>query len=107
MTDKIDDGGPAFPQSEHSACTFFDGGKTCDGMSLRAYAAIKLRVPESGVDWLDDMIRRAKRDEFAGQALIGICQSEMGETEFLVEPEVLARAAYKMADAMLAARKTT
>lgn len=27
-----------------------------DGMSLRAYAAIRLRVPDSGVAWLDQMI---------------------------------------------------
>ena len=36
-----------------------------DGMSLREYAAIKLKVPESGTDWLDDMIRKSLRDELA------------------------------------------
>jgi hypothetical protein len=29
-------------------------------MSLRAYAAIHLRVPDSGMDWLDEMIRRSR-----------------------------------------------
>jgi hypothetical protein len=31
-----------------------------ENMSLRAYAAIHLRVPDSGIDWLDDMIRRSR-----------------------------------------------
>ena len=29
------------------------------GMTLRQYAAIKLKVPDSGTDWLDDMIRKS------------------------------------------------
>lgn len=33
------------------------------GMSLRQYAAIKLRVPNSGTDWLDEMINEARRME--------------------------------------------
>lgn len=31
-----------------------------EGMSLRTFAAIHLRVPDSGVDWLDAMIRRSR-----------------------------------------------
>ena len=29
-------------------------------MSLRVYAAVQLRVPESGIDWLDKMIERSR-----------------------------------------------
>lgn len=29
-------------------------------ISLRVYAAVQLRVPESGVDWLDKMIERSR-----------------------------------------------
>ena len=29
-------------------------------MSLRAWAAIQLRVPDSGIDWLDRMIERSR-----------------------------------------------
>lgn len=29
-------------------------------MSLRTFAAIHLRVPDSGIDWLDQMIRRSR-----------------------------------------------
>lgn len=60
MTDKKPDGGPAFPTVE------------LDGMSLRQYAVIKLRVPDSGVEWLDEMIRTSLRDQFAGQVVNGI-----------------------------------
>ena len=38
-----------------------------EGMSLRVYAAIQLRVPESGVEWLDKMIQRSRElDSRAG-----------------------------------------
>jgi hypothetical protein len=45
--------GPAFPS------TRMNGQE--EGMSLRQYAAIKLRVPDSGTDWLDDMIHEANK----------------------------------------------
>lgn len=32
-----------------------------NGMTLRQYAAIKLKVPNSGTDWLDEMIEEANR----------------------------------------------
>jgi hypothetical protein len=35
--------------------------KEPDGMSLRAYAAIHLRIPDSGIEWLDRMIRQARK----------------------------------------------
>jgi hypothetical protein len=97
-------GGPAFPIPEQQ---FTDGVMIVskqghDGMSLRTYAAIKLRVPNSGIAWLDDMIREAKRDEFAGQALAGICAS--GPTKAWHDAAI-AREAFNLADAMLAARK--
>jgi hypothetical protein len=31
-----------------------------EGMSLRTFAAIHLRVPDSGIDWLDAMIQRSR-----------------------------------------------
>lgn len=86
---KIDDGGSAFPLSTVT---------TCDGMTLRQYAAIKLCIPDSGTDWLDDMIRKAQRDRFAGQALANR-YSQDASNEKLV-----AKWAYQVADAMLEAR---
>ena len=46
-------GGPAFPS--HGSM----GEVVCEGMTLRQYAAIKLKVPESGTDWLDAMILKS------------------------------------------------
>lgn len=108
---------PAFPHIADVA-SFRDGVMvkqqvTSGGMTLRQYAAIRLRVPDSGLPWLDAMITRAKRDEFAGQALAGICanSSEVllrasaneadirGETRM---SQTYARESYEMADAMLA-----
>jgi len=59
-----------------------------NGMTLRQYAAIKLRAPNSGTDWLDELIRTSLRDEFAAKAMLSLPASK----------------AYVMADAMLAAR---
>jgi hypothetical protein len=42
------------------------------GMSLRQFAAIQLRVPDSGDEHIDSMIRQANRRDFAGQALAGL-----------------------------------
>ena len=49
-------GGPAFP-----APNLIIGGETQFGMTLRQYAAIHLKVPNSGTDWLDDMIKQANK----------------------------------------------
>ena len=61
---KFDDGGPAFPTLEEHG---FNSGEP--GMTLRQYAAIKLRVPNSGTDWLEEMIRTSLRDDLAAKAM--------------------------------------
>ena len=48
-----------------------------DGMSVRQYAAIHLRVPMSGTEWLDDMIREAQRNEFAARAITALAPEEI------------------------------
>ncbi|MDP2263254.1 MAG: hypothetical protein Q8K24_08860 [Hydrogenophaga sp.] len=88
-------GGPAFP------CDVFDG-KThviATGLTLRAYAAIKLRVPDSGAEWLDEMIRKSLRDEFAAKAMQAFLTR--GANNFIV----CTNDAYEMADDMLAAAR--
>lgn len=71
-----ENGGPAFPVSTRAED--FDGGYghqdgattyQFGGMSLRQYAAIHLRVPMSGTDWLDEMIRKAQWDHCAALAM--------------------------------------
>ena len=96
-----DDGDLAFP-------TGYPSHFSQHGMSLRTYAAIKLCVPESGIDWLDDMIRQSQRDRFAGQVLAArIASAEMPDHEQTERTvgEVLARDAFQFADAMIAERK--
>jgi len=57
----IVDGGPAFPKHEHDPnCVHFCCYGLQDGMSLRAYAAIQLCIPNSGIDWLDAMITESQ-----------------------------------------------
>lgn len=50
---------------------------TMSGMTLREYAAIHLRVPNSGTPWLDDMIQQSRRDVFAGQAMQGFIEGHI------------------------------
>jgi hypothetical protein len=64
--------GPRTPKPESQAPPIpvvYEKGEL-ESMSLRAYAAIHLRVPDSGIDWLDEMIRRSRdldtRSEDAG-----------------------------------------
>ena len=72
------------------------------GMSLREYAAIKLKVPNSGTDWLDDMIRQSLKDYFAAKAMQGL----LANPECPLKPlDEVPQASYKMADAMLKARE--
>lgn len=52
----LDKDGPAFP-AENAL------GHTSTGMSVREYAAIHLKVPDSGVDWLDEMIQESKKNQ--------------------------------------------
>jgi hypothetical protein len=97
MSDQIEDGGPAFP--EHAGGMFGEHVTRTRGMTLRQYAAIHLRVPQSGLPWLDEMIDQARWDAFAGQALAGlIAACKTAET-----PERLALGAHAVAAAMIEA----
>lgn len=91
-------GGPAFPNGHDvTQGQFAPHG----GMTLRQYAAIKLKVPDSGTDWLDAMIEKSLRDDFAAKAMQGL----LAEPSLNAEPEEFAWRSYAMADAMLRARK--
>jgi len=75
-------GGPAFPQAyqhtevvakmyetgELTAKQLKQASSQLAGMTLRQYAAIHLKVPDSGEEWLDDMIRESLWNEFAAHA---------------------------------------
>jgi len=101
MTHK-ETGGPAFPTVDTDYCA------AKEGMTLRQHAAIKLRVPDSGTEWLDEMICEAKRDDFAGQALPSLLShsgiEELASKKGLLWVKLVAEMSYHMADAMNAAR---
>ena len=60
---------PAFP---HVSIGGSPEDDVCQpGMSQRAYAAIHLRVPDSGLPWLDAMIERARRYDMLAQGRTG------------------------------------
>ncbi len=90
-------------------------------ITLREYAAIKLRVPDSGTEWLDDMIRQSLRDEFAAKATQGLLanhgvyeedaeyhslcsESEARKRESSITIDHAVEYAYAQADSMLEAR---
>jgi hypothetical protein len=99
MNDK-ETGGPAFPVA---AEFYSDGGyrsHSYSGMTLRQYAAIKLKVADSGVAWLDKMITKSMRDDIAAKAMQAyLCGSDRDNFTYAEWTGW----SYQMADAMLAA----
>lgn len=71
-------------------------------MTLRQYAAIKLKVPDSGEEWLDNMIRQSLRDDFAAKAMLGALSNSNCQLSPSREvPEI----AYRIASQMFKARE--
>lgn len=95
------DGGPAFPCEvgpEANGYTVQTGNAQWlqPGMTKREYAAIQLKVPDSGTEWLDAMIRTAQRNELAARAMQDF-RANRGSVLFADA----AFEAHRMADAML------
>ena len=90
-------GGPAFPGQ-------YDHGHTMEswtGMTLRQYAAIKLKVPNSGTDWLDEMIKKSLHDDLAAKAMQGL----LADSSLSAKAEEFAWRSYVIADVMMQARE--
>lgn len=68
-------------------------------MSLRQYAAIHLRVPNSGDDWLDDMITKARMMDATERAMQGLIVGVDSPNNV----DYIAGAACQMAEATLEA----
>jgi hypothetical protein len=68
-----------------------------EDMTLRQYAAIKLKVPESGTPWLDDMIRKSLCNDLAAKAMHAN-RTRKGSYETWDD---LAIDAYQIADAVM------
>ena len=94
-------GGPAFPSGRRFEIG--DGWQTECGMTMREYAAIKLKVPDSGTVWLDEMIAQSLRDEVAAKAMQALMSRP--EHAHFAGSAHYAQASYVMADAMLRARE--
>ncbi|PUE09029.1 hypothetical protein B9Z51_08855 [Limnohabitans sp. T6-5] len=109
----INMGGPAFPVDRQTAhgiaihevgsadeAAYIDAvAKLSHGMTKREYAAIMLKVADSGNDLLDAMIRTAQRNELAAKAMQAllhhgradglVSQIELAQTSFDIANEVL------------------
>jgi len=72
------------------------------GLTKREYAAIHLRVPQSGNHELDAMIREAQRNELAARAMEGLV-SQLNL--YHVSVDEVAELSYRQADAMLKERE--
>lgn len=70
------------------------------GMEMGEYAAIHLKVPNSGTPWLDDMIRESRRLDLAAKAMQGIVMVLHQGIRPADIPAMCADA-YGIADAML------
>jgi len=103
------DGGPAFPCEQHSdyevlcKCgeTVYFNDVQNPGMTLRDYACIKRKVPETDKDWLNELIVKSLRDQFAGKAMSAFIGRPFSSNDI----GAYVRDSYKMADAMLEERK--
>ena len=75
-----------------------------EGMTLKNYACIKLKVPESDDDWLNKLILKSLRTDLAAKAMQGelACQTENWNYE---SNEMLAKKSYEIADAMIKERE--
>lgn len=76
------------------------------GLSQRAYAAIALKVPDSGLSWLDAMIERSRRDQIA-QCVLPYTTSEVRNQDTGIGRvhDMATAWAYEIAESMLAASR--
>lgn len=70
---------PAFAAPHSPELSIGDGS---NGLSCREYAAIHLRIPDSGTEWLDEMIRKANKPgppstSLAGEMFDKICMGDI------------------------------
>lgn len=100
---------PAFPSTKR---IYRMGYATAEfepvaGMNLRQYAAIKLKVPDSGAVWLDDMITKSLRDDFTAKALAVAWDAY--DKGYTGDPEdstdSIVKHAYQLVDAIMKARE--
>ena len=99
---KKETGGQAFPSIHVKYTCGSLITKHIPGMTLREYAAIELRIPDSGVDWLDEMIAKAERRDIATKAMQGLIIKFSGAAGYTSVH--IAKDAYTIADSVLKER---
>ena len=101
-TDKLETGGPAFPNRKiwNPARAEYEDCQQEPGMTARTYAAIHLGVPQSEHEFINDMIRESRRNELAKAAMQGICAKGVPNRGDVIAN--ITSDAYLLADAMLA-----
>lgn len=105
FTYQIQRAAQAFPVPRDDAYPLdSEKGAPKPGLTARQHTAIALRVPDSGTDWLDDMIRASLRDQFAGQALNALIGTIVPIEKHGWSDADFVREAYDMADAAMAKR---
>ncbi len=75
MSEKREDGGPAFPYPDSIASVPIDAQDVRwrpGNLTVRDYACIELKVPDTGKPWLDKIIRVGARRELVGQTLAAV-----------------------------------
>lgn len=77
-------------------------GKT---FNRREYAAIRLKVPDSGVAWIDEMILESNRNELAAMILQGML-SYGGGSNNKSPASYFADYCYEIADAIMEEKNT-
>ena len=81
--------------------TITDDSLHVQGMNLREYAAIHLKVPSSGNEELDALIWESMRNDLAAKAMPAVWSNIDPEMPFDVAVTQTAEAAYELADAMM------
>ena len=70
------------------------------GLNQRKYAAIKLQIPDSGEEWLDEMIRKKNRRDAALLAMQGIL-ANASSVMVSLDSDKVAKLAFDHADELL------
>lgn len=100
---------PAFPADSTSNGYGGRTPQTYSGLTIQQYAAIHLRVPNSGDAALDEMIRQSLRDELAARAMQGMLSNPKLQPEILKQGGAnsgwIEESSFIWAESMLKARK--
>ena len=72
---------------------------TSTSLTAIEYAAIHLRVPSSGTEWIDDMVKESLRNSFAAAAMTGELSSQSSLTSSISwSPKTVFESSYDTAN---------